>query len=271
MLFPSISHWFTHRPFHSTDTSRTWLNSEPYFLSFLSFLFLLIIFSLKKVHLAFIECRLLQWAQETEIMQAVRMIRQKQSFQSPWRASRTPNPHSKFAHQPGLSPSAITMSHPLPSTVSLQDFEWVGAMAILCIWVHMFFQGSCKPCLQAENREIEAKTKNEQGSLSGQEAEMGPELKFYKAKSCPDCSQVFFTLVHNLRDGSCEDLSAHNIGRARQWTESFKLKALRNAWPCVLSQEGREERNQPSNHLPCADPCARQFHLNHVTNNPAGS
>ena len=80
----------------------------------------------------------------------------------------------------------------------------------------MFFQGSCNPCLQAENREIEAKTKNEQGSLSGQEAEMGPELKFYEAKSCPDCSQVSFTLVHNPQDGSCEDLSEHNVGRAGQ-------------------------------------------------------
>lgn len=89
-------------------------------------------------------------------------------------------------------------------------------MAILCIQVHMFFQGSCNPCLQAENREIEAKTKNEQGSLSGQEAEMGPELKCYEAKSGPDCSQVSFTLVRNLQDGSCEDLSAHNIGQAGQ-------------------------------------------------------
>lgn len=48
--------------------------------------------------------------------------------------------------------------------------------------------GCCSPCLQTENREIEAKIKNERGSLSGQGAEMGSELEFYKAKSYPDSS-----------------------------------------------------------------------------------
>ena len=61
-------------------------------------------------------------------------------------------------------------------------------MATLRILVHIFFQGCCSPCLQTENREIEAKMKNERGSLSGQEAEMGPDLEFYKAKSYPDRS-----------------------------------------------------------------------------------
>lgn len=43
-------------------------------------------------------------------------------------------------------------------------------MVTLHTLAHIFFQGSCSPCLQTENREIEAKTKSEQGGRDGTRA-----------------------------------------------------------------------------------------------------
>lgn len=181
------------------------------------------ILSSQKVCLAFIECRpfkVSSW--DTEISKLLAWSDRNRVSRAPGPDPRTRNLHSKIVHQPELSPFVPATPHPLPSAVSLQDLGWVGAMATLRILVHILFQGCCSPCLQTENREIEAKMKNERGSLSGQGAEMGSDLEFYKATSYPDSSSISFTLVHNLHDGSCEGLPARNIG-SEQRVQSSRL------------------------------------------------